>query len=238
VAGRTLLVFGARHLGRTIAHELAGDGWNAAAVARSEETISSFRDALPDALGIVGDAGSTEDVERAFAEATGRFGSVDLVVNAITARPRGTFGGGSLAEAAPDAMEPYVDALLPGIFNVLRVACRVLGGQGRGTIVQVTGGSARRGMAGRGPWAAAAFATRALTQAAALEAREQGVHVALLIVDATIESDKTRDRLDGRGEASASEQDVVSAITYLESQSPRAWTHELQITPRLDRWVP
>jgi NAD(P)-dependent dehydrogenase (short-subunit alcohol dehydrogenase family) len=238
VAGRTLLVFGARHLGRTVAAELRRQGWNVAAVALGEETIASLRESSPDALGIVADAGNSEDVERAFAEVGERFGAVDLVVNAITARPRGTFGGGPLAQSSPDAMEPYVDELLPGIFNVLRVGCRVLGAQGRGTIVQVTGGSARRSMAGRGPWAAAAFATRALTQAAALEAREHGVHVALLIVDATIESDKTRDRLQGPPEGSTSEEDVVAAIAYLESQSPRAWTHELQITPRLDRWVP
>ena len=235
----TLLVFGARHLGRTVAREFVADGWNAAAVARSEETIASFRSELPGALGIVGDATDADDVERAFAEAAERFGSVDLVVNAITARPRGVFGGGPVAEAAPDALEPYVDELLPGIFNVFRVGCRVLGEQGRGTMVQVTGGSARRGMPGRGPWAAAAFAGRALTQAAALEMRDVGVHVALLIVDATIESGKTAAVLEGKeAESSTSEEDVARAIAYLESQSPRGWTHELQITPRLDRWVP
>src|SRR5207244_7702440 len=52
---RTLLVFAARHLGRTIARELAGDGWNTAAFARSEKTIASFREELPEALGFVGD---------------------------------------------------------------------------------------------------------------------------------------------------------------------------------------
>ncbi len=57
MAGKTLLVFGARHLGRTIAHDLTGEGWNAVAVARSEDTIASLREALPGALGIVGDAG-------------------------------------------------------------------------------------------------------------------------------------------------------------------------------------
>jgi NAD(P)-dependent dehydrogenase (short-subunit alcohol dehydrogenase family) len=238
MAGKSMIVFGARNLGRTLGRELAGGGWNVAAVARTEETIASLREELPSALGIVGDAGRSDDVEQAFAATRKQLGSIDLVVNAITARPRGSFGGGTLAEAPAEALEPYVDELLPGIFNVLRIGCRVLGVQGHGTIVQVTGGSARRGMAGRGAWAAAAFATRALTQAAALEAREQGVHVALLIVDATIESEKTRGRLQGPPEASTSELDVVSAIAYLESQSPRAWTHELQITPRLDRWVP
>jgi NADP-dependent 3-hydroxy acid dehydrogenase YdfG len=235
----TLLVFGARHLGRTIARELIGEGWNAAAVARSEETIASLREELPGALGFVVDAARAEDVERAFAETHDRFGGVDLVVNAITAQPRGTFGGGGLAEAAPDALAPYVDGLLPGIFNVLRVGLRELGAQGHGTVVQITGGSARRGMPGRGPWAAAAFATRALVQSAAQEAREQGVHVALLIVDATIESAKTADWLAEKPpELSASEADVAAAVRYLASQSSRGWTHELQITPRLDRWVP
>lgn len=239
MSGKTLLVFGARHLGRTLARELASDGWNAAAVARSEQTIASLIGELPAVLGIVADAVEADDVDRAFAETQERFGGIDLVVNAITATPRGAFGGGGLAEAPPDALEPYVDALLPGIFNVLRIGTRVLAEQSRGTLVQVTGGSARRGMAGRGPWAAAAFATRALTQAAALEARERGVHVALLIVDATIDSMKTAAWLqDKPDEASASELDVVSAIRYVEGQSSRGWTHELQITPRLDRWVP
>jgi len=42
-------------------------------------------------------------------------------------------------------------------------------------------------MARGGQWAAGAFATRGMIQAAASELREQGVHVPLLIVDATIE---------------------------------------------------
>ena len=63
--------------------------------------------------------------------------------------------------------------------------------------------------------------------------------VALLIVDATIESEKSADRLRGQEpDASASEEDVARAVAYLAAQSPRAWTHELTITPRLDRWVP
>jgi NAD(P)-dependent dehydrogenase (short-subunit alcohol dehydrogenase family) len=239
VTGRTVLVFGARHLGRTIARGLSAEGWSAAAVARTEDTIASLRADLPDALGLVADATVADDVERAFAETRERFGGIDLVVNAVTARPRGAFGGGGIAGVSPDALEPYVDELLPAIFNVVRIGARVLAEQGRGTLVQITGGSARRGMPGRGPWAAGAFATRGLVQAAAAELREQGVHVALLIVDATIASAKTAERIEGQSEeATATEEDVLEAVRYLEAQSPRAWTHELQITPRLDRWVP
>jgi NAD(P)-dependent dehydrogenase (short-subunit alcohol dehydrogenase family) len=203
-----------------------------AAVARTEETIAILRDEVPAAVGLIGDASKPEDVERIFVDV----GKVDLVVNAITTTPG---FGGPIHEAPPDALDAYVGALLPGIFNVLRVGGRVLAGQGHGTLVQVTGGSARRGNPGRGPWAAAAFATRALVQSQAAELREQGVHVALLIVDAIIESEKTKHWLeDEPPERSASMEDVAHAIAYLHAQTPRAWTHELQLTPALERWVP
>jgi NADP-dependent 3-hydroxy acid dehydrogenase YdfG len=235
----TLLVFGARNLGRTIAVDRARAGWDVAAVARSRETLDALQADIPGALALAADATRAEDVERAFAETRERFSSVDLVVNAVTARPSGSWGGGTLAEAGPEAIEQYVGELLPAIFNVVRVAARVLTEQGSGTLVQITGGSARRGMAGRGPWAAAAFATRALLQSAALELREVGVHAALLIVDATIESEKTASWLEGKPpEASTSQADVAAAVAYLAGQSPRAWTHELQITPAGDQWVP
>jgi NAD(P)-dependent dehydrogenase (short-subunit alcohol dehydrogenase family) len=228
----TLLVFGARNLGRVLARELAADGWRVAAVARSEETIQRLREEVPDAVGLIGDAADAEQVERIFAEV----GGVDLVVDAITTTPG---FGGPLHEAPPDALDAYVATLLPAIFNVLRVGGRVLAAQGHGTLVQVTGGSARRGNPGRGPWAAAAFATRALVQSQAGELREHGVHVALLIVDAVIESEKTKGWLeDEPPERSASMEDVARAIKYLHEQSPRAWTHELQLTPSLERWVP
>lgn len=228
----TLLVFGARNLGRVVARELAAEGWRVAAVAKTEDTIERLRAEVPGALGLVGDAGNADDVERIFAEV----GDVDLVVNAITTSP--SFGG-PIHEAPPEAIDAYVGKLLPGIFNVLRVGGRVLVERGSGTLVQVTGGSARRGNPGRGPWAAAAFATRALVQSQAGELREQGVHVALLIVDAMIESDKTKGWLEGEPhERSASMEDVAAAIRYLHDQTPRGWTHELQLTPSLERWIP
>ena len=235
-----LLVFGARNLGRAIARHMAGLGWDVAAVARSPDSLERLASEVDGALTINADATKHVDVERAFSEARIRFEQIDLVVVAVSPTLGGrTFGGGELAESEPAAFAPYLDDLLPAIVNVVRVGSRVLKQQGRGTYVQITGGSARRGMPNRGPWAAAAFATRGLLQAAASELREHGVHAALLIVDATIESEKTRGYLEGKpAEQSASEEDVAAAVAYLTAQSPRAWTHELQLTPRGDRWVP
>ena len=41
------------------------------------------------------------------------------------------------------------------------------------------------------------------------------------------------------GEYELAEQvDVARAVEYLATQEPTAWSHELQVTPRGDRWVP
>jgi NADP-dependent 3-hydroxy acid dehydrogenase YdfG len=106
------------------------------------------------------------------------------------------------------------------------------------TLIQVTGGSARRAMPGRGLWAAGAFGVRAITQAAALELRPRGIHVALLIVDAGIEPLSGPSRPGASRDALADPRGLAEAVLYLAQQGPRAATHELQVTPLAESWVP
>ena len=95
--------------------------------------------------------------------------------------------------------------------------------------------------AGYGPMALAmtAQATRAMVHAAAQELREEGIHVAILIVDATIESPKTADFTRGQPRDALADQDLIAqAVSFLAGQEGRAYTHELMVTPAGDTWVP
>jgi NAD(P)-dependent dehydrogenase (short-subunit alcohol dehydrogenase family) len=236
---QSALIFGARNLGKAIIETLVDAGWNAAGVARSDETLAGVTAA--GALAIRADVTDAESVTSALAETAAANGPLDLVVNAASAYggPRtGPFGGGPLAEAAPDAFESWAVAPPRAAFTFLSATARHLVDQGRpATIVQVTGGSSRRAMPGRGLWAAGAFGVRAITQAAALELREQGIHVALLIVDAGIQPLKgKRDGVDPATLADAHE--VAHAVRFLAEQGSQAATHELQVTPLGERWVP
>ena len=233
------LVFGARNLGRAIATHLRASAYEVAVAARSEESLARVETELPGVVTLQADARNEADVAGAFGAAAEAFGQIDLVVTAISPSTQGGHRSGSISELAPSALEAYSHDLLPALFTVLTAASRLMCEQGSGTYIQVTGGSSRRGMARIAPWATGAAGTRGMIQSAASELREQGVHVALLIVDATIESQKTAERLAGKDSIlSTSEQDVAEAVTYLAGQSERAWTHELQLTPRGDRWVP
>ena len=235
------LVLGARNLGGAIADRLLADGWAVAVVARSEETLERAR--ARGALAIAADASSHPELERALAEAATAGGGVDLVVNAVSAARRtgdGPFGGGPLADAEPEAFEGWTAAVAAQAFAFLSTGARFLRAQGRGgTLIQVTGGSARRANPGRGLWSAGAAAARALTHAAALELREEGIHVALLVVDATIASPKTAAFTgDAPPDGLADQALIADAVLYLAGQRPRAYSHELVLTPAGDRWVP
>jgi NAD(P)-dependent dehydrogenase (short-subunit alcohol dehydrogenase family) len=180
-------------------------------------------------------------VTSALEEAAAVNGPLDLVVNAAApygGSRSGPFGGGPLVEAAPDAFEAWAVAPSHAAFTFLSATGRYLVGQDRpATIVQVTGGSSRRAMPGRGLWAAGSFGVRAITQAAALELREQGIHVALLIVDAGIQPlVGKREGVDPATLADAHE--IGQAVRFLAEQGSQAATHELQVTPLAERWVP
>src|SRR5262249_50274930 len=237
---QTVVVLGARNLGGAIVEHFLDLGWNAAAVARNEGSLQRGRPR--GALVLQADASDHQALTGALGSVASELGSVDAVVNAVSAsRPPsgGPFGGGDLADATLDGFRGWTVAVAEQAFVFLSTGASALKQTGGGTLVQITGGSSRRAMPGRGLWAAGAFASRALVQAAAQELRGEGIHVALLAVDATIESPQTTAfTQDLPRDALADMSEIASAVSFLVNQSTRSLTHELTVTPSGDRWVP
>jgi NAD(P)-dependent dehydrogenase (short-subunit alcohol dehydrogenase family) len=239
LGSRPALVLGGRNLGGAIADRLAADGRRCAVIARSADTLAAV--AGRGHRAIEADAADPASLETAIGDATAALGPLDLIVNAVSAGGgrSGPFGGGPIADADLAGYRAWAAAVPEQAFVFLSTGARALRAAGGGTLIQVTGGSARRALPGKGPWAAACAAVRALSQAAAQELRAEGIHVALLIVDATIASPKTQAMLVGAPEArSARQEDVAAAVAFLASQSNRGYSHELTVTPAGDTWTP
>jgi NADP-dependent 3-hydroxy acid dehydrogenase YdfG len=238
--GGSALVFGARNLGRAVIEALIERHWAVAGVARSDATLEGITAA--GGLALRADVTDQASVRGALEQAAAAHGPVELVLNAASAyggTRSGPFGGGPIAEASADAFDSWAIAPARSAFAFLSGAGRFLLAQGRpSTLIQVTGGSSRRAIPGRGLWAAGAFGVRAITQAAALELRQQGIHVALLIVDAGIEPLRGDPRPGVERETMADPRQIADAVLFLAAQGARAATHELQITPLAETWVP
>jgi len=236
---RAAVVFGARNLGRAVIEMLVADGWDVTGVARSAGTLEGVRAA--GARAVEGDVTDAADVRRVLAGAADAAGGLGLAVNAASpyGRAGGPFGGGPVAESGPEDFEAWTAAPARSAFTFLSAAGAVALERGdAATLVQVTGGSARRAMPGRGLWGAGSFAVRAITQAAAQELRPQGVHCALLIVDAVIAPVEGPPPAWAAPERLADPRRVAEAVRFLAAQGPAAATHELQVTPLAEPWVP
>jgi len=237
---RSAVVFGARNLGRAVIELLVGDGWAVTGAARTQSTLDGVR--ASGALALEADVADPASVYGVLEQAAAAHGGVDLMVNAASAYGgdrAGPFGGGPIAEAGLDGFDSWAAAPARAAFSFLSASARFAVAQGRpSTLVQVTGGSSRRALPGRGLWAAGAFGVRAITNAAALELRPRGIQVALLIVDAGIQPLDGSTRPGVSPDALADPNRIADAVLFLANQDARSATHELQLTPLAENWTP
>jgi 3-oxoacyl-[acyl-carrier protein] reductase len=237
---RSAVVFGARNLGRAVIELLVSDGWAVTGIARSQSTLHGVTAA--GARAVEADVTDPASVYEVLEQAAAAQGGVDLMLNAASAyggTRTGPFGGGPIAEAEPDGYDSWAAAPARAAFSFLSAGGRFAIAQGQpSTLVQVTGGSARRAIPGRGLWAAGAFGVRAITNAAALELRPHGIQVSLLIVDAGIQPLDGSTRPGMSPEAMADPHRIADAVLFLADQDARSATHELQLTPLAENWTP
>lgn len=236
----TAVVLGARNLGGAITRDLLERGVRVATIARTGAGLAPLREA--GALTVEADASDPGQLREALLGIAAELGPPDLFVNAVSVgRPPDDgsgFGGGALADATMAGFDGWAVAIARQSFVFLSEAARAVQRRS-GTLVQITGGPARRANPQRGLVAAGMAAVRALTHAAAHELRPHGSHAALLIVDGIIDSPKTAELSRGMpADALVRQEDVVDALRYLAAQSARGLTHELVVTPSGDRWLP
>lgn len=238
VSERTAVVFGARRLGGHIAAAFAANGWQVAAVSRTQEVAEAFEHRVPAAVGRQVDVAEPGAAAAFLGRVQERHGSIELIVNAIS-DPAVAASALARENAERKALESPIGTAVAPVHHVVDASVELLRAQGHGTFIQITGGLALRALPATGPLAATGYATRALVEGVIPEAREAGVHVALLVIRGLIESDLTAEMLDGKpAGASMAHEDVIAAVEYLEGQTAaRAWTHELTLTPPLAAWT-
>lgn len=205
---------------------------------RRGETIAGLAADLPAALGLALDVGESGSADQALAAAREQLGPIRLVINAI-ADP--AVSGAALANERSEApgLRPRLGTAIEPVRNVIAAGLRALAPRGHGTLIQITGGLALRARRGTSELAATGYATRALVEGSIAEARDEGVHLALLVIRGLIESDLTASMLEGKPpRAAMTADDVTAAIDFLVAQTPaRAWTHELTLTPPEAVWL-
>lgn len=124
-----------------------------------------------------------------------------------------------------------------GAFLVGRAAARLMLELGTGTMLFTGATASLRGGAGYASLASPKFALRALAQSMARELAPKGIHVAHVIIDGQIRSERYEHLREERGPDSLLEPAAIAqAYVSLHRQSRTAWTHELDLRPWVEKF--
>jgi NAD(P)-dependent dehydrogenase (short-subunit alcohol dehydrogenase family) len=169
---------GGRGIGAAIAGALAASGARVTLMARTaaavEETAQALRNRVnATARGIACDVANPADVKRAFEEAVGASGTVQILVN--------NAGQARAAEAyetiALDTWDRLIAVNLTGTMLCTQQVLPAMRAAGSGRIVNIASTAGLRGYAGLAPYCASKHGVIGLTRALAAETARSGITV-------------------------------------------------------------
>jgi 3-oxoacyl-[acyl-carrier protein] reductase len=175
--GKVALITGAgRGIGRTIALGFAREGANIVAVSRTlseiEATAAEARELGREAIALRADVSRADDVQRIADEVARRFGALDVLVNNAALRMNYLGGKDSytipFTELTIEDWDGAIAVNLRGPFLCIKKLLPLMQ-SGGGSIINLSAGGGKQGMAGRSPYCASKFGLEGLTQSLAIE---------------------------------------------------------------------
>ena len=170
-------------------------------------------------------------VSRVAHDVVAKHGHVDVLICNAT-----HFVSGAFADTAYPEFEAAWCVAVGSAVGAMHVVLPSMAARERGTVI-VTGATASlRGSANFGALAAAKFALRGLTQALAREYQPQGVHVAHVLVDGLLRGSHSVARFGGSETRTIDPRALAIQYRQLAGQPADAWTHEIDVRPRGERF--
>ena len=227
---KSALVVGAGSgLSAALARALAKDGIKVALAARSTGDL----DALAKETGAKAytcDASQRGDVDKLFADLDRDFGAPDIAIYNASFRIRGPF-----VDLDPDGVAKTLAITTFGAFLVAQQAVKRMLPNKRG-VVLLTGASAGvKGYPESAPFAMGKFGLRGLAQSMARELHPQGIHVAHVVIDGGIKSDKRIEPAD-RPQSMLDPADIAETYMQLIRQPKSAWSWEIEVRPWVEKF--
>ncbi|KAJ9090901.1 hypothetical protein QFC20_007784 [Naganishia adeliensis] len=167
------------------------------------------------------DAADESSIKKAFAEIKEKWPGMDIDVAVFN--PGGSFAPGPFLEKSVDDLRKNLEGGVLGAFVFSQCFLRNVPSSG-GTLLFTGATMGIRGGAKFGTMAPSKFALRALSQSLAREFGPKGVHVAHVIIDGLIDTERVKGMA---GEAEPGLRLDPEAI----GKDPSAWTQELDLRP-------
>jgi NAD(P)-dependent dehydrogenase (short-subunit alcohol dehydrogenase family) len=218
--------------GAALARAFARTGMAVALLARRTDFTSGLARELSDAQPYVCDVSDLSSVSEAFATIRTEMGDpATLVYNA---------GSGVWGDVESITLDDFEAAWRVNAYGALAAGREVIPAMkaaGSGAIIFIGATASRRGGPRTAAFAPAKAAQRSLAECMARSLWPQGIHVALIVIDAVVDLPGTRRNMPDKPDSFFLKPDDMAATAVWLAQQPRsAWSFEVEVRPLGENW--
>jgi len=229
-AYRTALIVGVGSgLSASLARLFAKAGLKVALAARRAANLAALAQEAG-AKSFACDATDRAEVAKLFSDVEGAVGAPDVVVYNASYRTRGPF-----IELDPEEVQKSLIVTAFGGFLVAQEAAKRMVPKQHGAIFFTGASASVKGYAQSAPFAMGKFALRGLAQSMARELSPHGIHVAHVVIDGGIKSERRPNPPDKPD--SMLDPDAIAQSYFDLLRQPRsAWAWEIELRPWLEKF--
>jgi NAD(P)-dependent dehydrogenase (short-subunit alcohol dehydrogenase family) len=219
--------------GAEIARRFAAGGYDVAMLARNAGNLSALEARYPHTRAYPCDVGDIGALVDTIARVRTELGDPAVVVHNALRAVRG-----SILELDPDDLERNFRVNTTALLHLARETLPAMLKAGHGAIMVTGNTSATRGKAHWGFFASTKAAQRILAESIAREFGPQGIHVAYFVIDALIDTPRTRPMLapDKPDEFFAKPAAIADEIFHVAHQDRSAWSFLVELRPFGETW--
>lgn len=246
MSGKVMLVIGAgAGIGGHVASRFAAGGYHTVLARRSDEEglerlVGQIRQEGGSASGTLLDAATDGSIEELVEQVEREIGPIGCALYNLGAQ----IGNRTLEETPHRAFELGWRLGCFGLFRLAHALFPAMASRGGGTLLVTSATAAMRGNTGQHSHAAAMAGRRMLCQTLNAEFAAQGIHVAHIVVDGSVDAPDTLGKMLGdrfeaykasKGEDGVLDPAAIAETYWHLAQQPRnCWTHELDLRPWTD----
>ena len=227
---RTALVVGVGSgLSASLARLFAKSGLKVALAARRAANLAELAQETG-AKSFACDSTNRDEVAKLFSDVEAALGSPDVVVYNASYRTRGP-----LVELVPDEVAKSLAVTAFGGFLVAQAAVKRMLPHNHGAVFFTGASASVKGYAQSAPFAMGKFALRGLAQSMARELSPQGIHVAHVVVDGGIRSERRPNPPD-KPDSMLDPDAIAQSYLHLLHQPRSAWAWEIELRPWMEKF--
>ena len=219
--------------GAEIAKRFARGGYQVAMLARNEQNLAALAAANPGTHPYPCDVGDTEALVATVDQVRADLGAPKVVVHNALRATRGP-----LLEQDPEDLERNFRVNATALLYLAQSCLPAMVEAGEGAILVTGNTSATRGKTNWGFFASTKAAQRILAESIAREFGPQGVHVAYFLIDAAIDTPRTRPRLaPGKpDDFFAKPAAIAEEMFHIAHQDRSTWSFLVELRPFGETW--